>query len=94
MLGRLLCLFFWITFCSSGFLHSDKVVCFGGQGLELIGTSYNSLNVLHGRLSVLDLLHLLLVENFTETVNDLQTLFFVMGLVEKRWVGSFDEHFK
>ena len=56
--------------------------------LEIFGASNLLLDVLHGRLRILDLLHLLLVEYLAQTVDNLEALLLkLLFMVEGRTCG-------
>jgi hypothetical protein len=65
------CSFFFAFLLGGGLLLDfDKVVGLYGKELKGLSSTYACLDVLQSWFCVLDLLHLLLVKHFTETMND------------------------
>ena len=57
------------------------IVCFERHSFQWLITTYNLLDVLQGRLCILNFLHLLLLKYFAEAVDDLQALLLVALLM-------------
>ena len=87
----LLALFFRGSSRGSKLALVSVVVRLKNELLKILGASDLLLDVLHGWLGILDLLHLLLVEHLAQTVDNLETLLLELLFMVEGWSGCLDE---